>query len=166
MDVYILSFIIALWQLGAVSAYAIHLYCSLLEKLFSGLAYAGLAEASEAQCFRTQASLPLTIFIICASFVFLLVSFYLQASAHYKSNTRRVEIMIANDKSIQRSLHNRGLSNTGRSSSFWNLGGTQLVDIGGVEGAEEEEEEEVGDVESGGQHGDSDASISNDGEGN
>ena len=166
MDVYILSFIIALWQLGAVSAYAIHLYCSLLEKLFSGLAYAGLAEASEAQCFRTQAALPLTIFIICASFVFLLVSFYLQASAHYKSNTRRVEIMIANDKSIQRSLHNRGLSNTGRSSSFWNLGGTQLVDIGGVEGAEEEEEEEVGDVESGGQHGDSDASISNDGEGN
>ena len=72
--------------------------------------------------------------------------------------------MIANDKSIQRSLHNRGLSKTGRSSSFWNLGGTQLVDIGGVEGAEEEEE--VGDVESGGQHGDSDASISNDGEGN
>ena len=133
MDVYIISFIIALWQLGAVSAYVIHLYCSLLEKLFSGLAIVGLAEPSEAQCFRTQASLPLTVFIICASFTFLLASFYLQASAHYKNNIKRVEIMIANDKCVHRSLHSRGLSKIGRSSSFWNLGGTQLVNMGGVE---------------------------------
>lgn len=142
MDVYIISFIIAIWQLGAVSAYVIHLYCSLLEKLFSGLAIVGLAEPSEAQCFRTQASLPLTIFIICASFTFLLVSFYFQASAHYKSNIKRVESMIANDKCVHRSLHSRGLSKTGRSSSFWNLGATQLVDIGDVEDAEEEEDKE------------------------
>lgn len=139
MDVYIISFVIAIWQLGAVSAYVIHLYCSLLEKLFSGLAIVGLAEPSEAQCFRTQASLPLTIFIICASFTFLLASFYFQASAHYKSNIKRVEIMIANDKCIHRSLHSRGLSKTGRSSSFWNLGATQLIDIGDVE----EEKEEI-----------------------
>ena len=142
MDVYIISFIIAIWQLGAVSAYVIHLYCSLLEKLFSGLAVVGLAEPSEAQCFRTQASLPLTIFIICASFTFLLVSFYFQASAHYKSNIKRVEIMVANDKSIHRSLRSRGLSKTGRSSSFWNLGDTHLVDIGDVEAEDDEENAE------------------------
>lgn len=146
MDVYIISFIIAIWQLGAVSAYAIHLYCSILEKLFDGLEIVGLAEPSEAQCFRTQASLPLTISIICVSFTLLLVSFYFQALSHYKSNIKRVEIMIANDKSIHHSLHSQGLSKTGRSSSFWNLGDTQLVDISNAED-DKEKDQEIADKE-------------------
>jgi len=127
MDVYIISFVLALWQLGAVSAYVIHLYCSLLEKLFSSLAYIGLAESSEAQCFRIQASLPLTVFIICASFLFLTVSFYFQSSENYKRNTKLVEMMIENEAAMNRSFR-RGLSSTTRSSSFWNLGHTQLID--------------------------------------
>lgn len=126
MDVYIISFILAVWQLGAVSAYVIHLYCTLLDKLFSGLAYVGLAESSEAQCFRIQASLPLTVFIVCASFVFLILSFYFQSSEHWKRNRKHVEMMIENEATINRSLR-RGLSRTARSSSFWNLGGTQLI---------------------------------------
>eukprot|EP00956_Cyclotella_meneghiniana_P001220 scaffold1350_cov56-Cyclotella_meneghiniana.AAC.33 len=133
MDVYIISFIIAIWQLGAVSAYTIHLYCSILEKLFNGLEIVGLAEPSEAQCFRTQASLPLTMSIICVSFTLLLVSFYFQALTHYKSNIKHVEMMIAYDKSIRHSLYSQGLSKTSHSSSFWNLGATQLVDISNVE---------------------------------
>lgn len=129
MDVYIISFIVAVWQLGTVSAYAIHLYCTLLESLFSSLAYAGLVESSQAQCFRIQASLPSTVFIICASFVFLLYSFYSQASGHYQSNRKRVEKMIETETLVKRASR-QSLSSTAHSSSFWNLGAMQLVEDG------------------------------------
>lgn len=119
MDVYIISFIIAIWQLGAVSAYVVHLFCSLLDSLYGTLAYVGLAQKSDAQCYRVQATLPLTITILCASLSLLSKSFYLQASENYRHNLSRVDQMIENEAFSRTSQY---LCKTARSnSSFWKL---------------------------------------------
>jgi hypothetical protein len=86
MEVYIISFVIASWQLGAVIAYVIHNYCVLMGSLFDALAYIGLVEKTDAQCFRVQASAASTVLIFVGSFVLLLTSFVLQARAQYITN--------------------------------------------------------------------------------
>jgi len=82
-QVYVVAFVVACWQLGAVAAYSVHFYCFLLESLYGTLAYLGLAEQTGAQCFRAQASSPSTVAIVFLAYLVLTVSFLVQAAAQY-----------------------------------------------------------------------------------
>jgi len=86
MEIYIISVAIGVWQLGSACSYAIHIYCDILQKIFSVMAYIGLSDDSTAQCSRIQASLPGNLIIIGGSFFMLLLTFVFQAAAQYKKN--------------------------------------------------------------------------------
>lgn len=120
MEVYIISFVIALWQMSAVSAYAIHLYCILLEMVYDTFAYVGLVDHTEAQCFRIQASAPLTIFVIFLVFAVLTTTFLFQAYDNYRHNRRHVETLIESEAK-------RIASEVTARSSFWNLDSSQVL---------------------------------------
>ena len=83
LEVYIVAFVVACWQLGAVAGYAIHLYCYILEKSYDLVVYLGLMEKTSPQCFRVQASSPTFVMIMFMSFFVLLASFLLQAVSQY-----------------------------------------------------------------------------------
>jgi len=88
LEIFVVSFVLAVWQLAAVSSYVLHFYCDLLGRMFDLLVYAGLTEkpSSDVQCFRTQMGDPLTLVIIIGGFFFLLASFLYQAFVQYKAN--------------------------------------------------------------------------------
>jgi hypothetical protein len=83
LEVYIVAFVVACWQLGAVAGYAIHLYCYILKKVYDLVVYLGLMEKTSPQCFRVQASSPTFVMIMFMSFFLLLASFLLQAVSQY-----------------------------------------------------------------------------------
>jgi hypothetical protein len=84
MEVYCIAFAIACWQLGAVTAYAIHAYCFILERLYELLVYLGLRQQTSAECFRLQASSLSTVLILLVAFGVLLTSFLIQAISQYR----------------------------------------------------------------------------------
>jgi len=95
MEVYIVSFCIAIWQLGAVVAYCLHNYCFMLKRFYEALAYIGLVEKTESNCFRRQALDPLTMIIGLGSFLLLLVSFITQIFDQLKKNKEKAgELLI------------------------------------------------------------------------
>ena len=100
MEVYIISFVIASWQLAAVTVYVIHNYCVLMGSLFNALAYIGFVEKTSSQCFRVQASAASTMFIFVGSFVLLLAAFVFQARAQYLTNKREVDEMGCSQRQI------------------------------------------------------------------
>lgn len=83
MEVFLSAFVIACWQLGAVAAYTLHLYCYLMEMIYKSFENLGLVQSSSAQCFRIQLSAPSTVAILCVGFFVLLGSFIFQAVSHY-----------------------------------------------------------------------------------
>jgi hypothetical protein len=84
LEVYITAFVVAIWQLGAVAGYAIHVYCYILEKVYDLVVYLGLMEQTTPQCYRIQTSSPLFVFIVFMSFFMLLASFLVQAASQYR----------------------------------------------------------------------------------
>merc|ERR1719401_3064256 len=73
MEVYVLSIIIAAWQLGGVSEYMINVYCDPLKSTFTALSYHGILEETDAQCFRVDASVEPASWILVASSLILFV---------------------------------------------------------------------------------------------
>lgn len=73
MEVYVLSIIIAAWQLGEVSEYMINAYCNPLKETFNSLAYYGILDESDAQCFRVNASVQAASWILVAASLILCI---------------------------------------------------------------------------------------------
>jgi hypothetical protein len=91
MEIFVISFCIASWQLCAVVAYVVHNYCDLLQRFYEALAYIGLVERTTSNCFGIQASDPLTLLILIGYFFLLLASFLMQMISQYKKNQARIE---------------------------------------------------------------------------
>ena len=98
MEVFVISFCIASWQLGAVVSYLIHNYCDLLNRFYAALGYVGLVERTTSNCFRVQASDPFTLLIMIGSFVLLLLSFVMQAYGQYKRNKEQMEELLLDEE--------------------------------------------------------------------
>ena len=94
MEIFVISFCIASWQLCAVVAYVIHNYCDLLQRFYEALAYIGLVERTTSNCFGIQASDPLTLLILIGSFFLLLASFVMQMIGQYKKNKAHIEELL------------------------------------------------------------------------
>eukprot|EP00977_Amphora_coffeiformis_P008138 scaffold1819_cov160-Amphora_coffeaeformis.AAC.8 len=97
LEVYVLAFVVAIWQLGAVAAYAIHQYCTILEMSFDALVFLGLVEDTATQCFREQASSPSVLLILASAFATLMVSFFFEAIGQYKRFMAKAEKEIKED---------------------------------------------------------------------
>lgn len=88
MGVYLSAFVIACWQLGAVAAYTIHLYCYFMEMIFKSLENLGLLQKTSAQCFRNQLMEPSTMAVLCVGFLVLLGSSSFAAKTQYNKIIR------------------------------------------------------------------------------
>lgn len=97
LEVYIVAFVIAIWQLGAFSVYAVHYYCDVLEALYTTLEYVGLVEESNnVQCFATQITIPANILIVGGGFLVLLFFFLNKAIGQYKKNKATAQRFVGN----------------------------------------------------------------------
>ncbi|KAG7337284.1 hypothetical protein IV203_026828 [Nitzschia inconspicua] len=88
MEIFFISFVIGIWQLGSISSYSMYMYCDLLTRIYDILTFLGIAEASTTQCFKDQASNGGNLTIIILSFLILSASFVFEARAHYKENIK------------------------------------------------------------------------------
>jgi hypothetical protein len=83
MEVYVLSIVIAAWQLGGVSEYMINAYCGSLQGTFNSLSYYGILREEDAQCFRVNAAVEQASWILVAAslLLFILNHFVVGASS-------------------------------------------------------------------------------------
>jgi hypothetical protein len=90
----VVAVVIGCWQLGAVSVYAIHLYCSILKSVYKLLSYIGLAERPSAECFPIQMSQPDNLLVFLGSFCILLANFLVQVFTQYRKNIREASHLL------------------------------------------------------------------------
>jgi hypothetical protein len=103
LDIYIFALLVAIWQLGAVAAYVIHQYCTILEGSFEALVYLGLVEDTSAQCFREQASSPNTILAMISALLVLILSFLAEAVGHFRRTVAKARASMKEDHSCSSS---------------------------------------------------------------
>jgi hypothetical protein len=86
MEVYVLSIIIAAWQLGGVSEYMVNVYCEGLRGTFTSMAYYGILREEDAQCFRVDASVESASWIlVVASIILCLVNHFIVSASNQKT---------------------------------------------------------------------------------
>ena len=85
-EVYVLSIIIAAWQLGGVSEYMLNAYCGELEDTFANLQYFGILDEEDAQCFRVDATVEAASWIlVAASLILCLVNHFISCASNQKT---------------------------------------------------------------------------------
>jgi hypothetical protein len=73
IEVYILSVAVAAWQLGGVSEFMINGFCGSLEDTFASLAYYGIIADEDAQCFRVNARVQGSLWVLLAAAIVLAI---------------------------------------------------------------------------------------------
>ena len=92
IEVYLLSIIVASWQLSGVSEFLINDYCGGLEDTFATLQYYGILGVNDAQCFRVSAKLELsTWFLIGSSIVLTLITHIVNSAAKQQEEDNKVD---------------------------------------------------------------------------
>lgn len=85
MEVYVLSIIIAAWQLGGVSEFMLNAYCDPLKETFQSLAHFGILKDDDAQCFRVDATVETASWLlVAASLILCLLSHFIGAASRQK----------------------------------------------------------------------------------
>jgi len=91
MEVYVLSVIIAAWQLGGVSEYMINAYCDPMRSSFTSLSYYGILSEDDAQCFRVDASVQSASWIlVAASLILSILNHFIMGASSQKSQEDNV----------------------------------------------------------------------------
>lgn len=77
MEVFVLSVIITSWQLAGVSDYMVNAYCGGLAGMFDTLAFFGIVDPNDAQCFQLRATVE------AASWLLVAASLILASASHF-----------------------------------------------------------------------------------
>jgi len=86
MEVYVLSIIIAAWQLGGVSEYMVNVYCGSLRGTFTSMAYYGILKEEDAQCFSVQATVESASWIlVAASIILFMINHFVVGASNQKT---------------------------------------------------------------------------------
>jgi len=127
MEVYVLSIIIAAWQLGGVSDFMINAYCGALDDTLASLTRRGVIDSEDAQCFRVNATVESASWILVSSSLMLtILNHCIGAAAMQKT--------LDDDTSPERRLHtDRWLHNKPAQSSSPGDDGRVNTMIDGVE---------------------------------
>lgn len=86
MEVYVLSIIIAAWQLGGVSEYMVNVYCESLNGTFTSMAYYGILREEDAQCFSVNASVESASWILVTASIILCITNHFIGGATLQKN--------------------------------------------------------------------------------
>lgn len=65
-EVFIISIVVASWQLGSISEYMVNDYCGDLEGFFVSAVSSGVLDELDGQCFRAEASINMGAWFLCA----------------------------------------------------------------------------------------------------
>jgi hypothetical protein len=96
IEVYLVSIIVASWQLGKVSEFLINDYCLALENIFANLQFYGVLGINDAQCFRVSAKLELaTWFLIVASILLMLINHMVGSASQNQEEDLKYEFFIS-----------------------------------------------------------------------
>lgn len=91
MDVYLLSVIVASWQVGDISSFLVNPYCETLESTFAELVSYGLLDPDDAQCFSVRSRVEPAVYTLVAAVVILGLTMSFVTNAHrqiiYQSDT-------------------------------------------------------------------------------
>jgi hypothetical protein len=95
-EVYLLSVIVASWQLGPVSDFMINTYCDNLKEAFAQMVYYGILKDEDAQCFRVETRIENASYILAAASVALalLNTFVMRSVTQYfrDVDSRTIEV--------------------------------------------------------------------------
>jgi len=83
--VFFLAYSIGIFQLGAVTIYAIHYFCSLLDKIYESLEFVGLIPNTGGQCWEAQLSHSHNLVVFFGCFIYLTV--FLWSSLQFNIST-------------------------------------------------------------------------------
>ena len=88
IEVYILSVIVAAWQIGDVSGFMVNDFCGGLENTLASMAYYGIISKEDAQCFRVEARLEGATYVLLVSALILglLNHFIMKAAEHLEND--------------------------------------------------------------------------------
>ena len=81
MEVFVLSVIITSWQLSGVSDYMVNAYCGSLDGMFDTLAFFGIIDPNDAQCFQLRATVEAASWLLVAASLILAATSHFVASA-------------------------------------------------------------------------------------
>lgn len=88
-EVYIISVIVASWQLGSISQHLFNEYCESATETLDMLAYFGVIGANDNQCFRTQASIMGGCYVMAAGALLLaLLNAYVNSASQQYFRSR------------------------------------------------------------------------------
>jgi len=96
VEVYLLAILVAAWQLGPVSEFMINTYCESLSGTLSLLAYYGIIEANDAQCFRVSTGVEsgTYILVVGAALLALMNTFVMKAVRQYEREQSAVVALL------------------------------------------------------------------------
>jgi hypothetical protein len=102
VEVFLLSVIVAVWQIGDVSTFLVNDYCGNLAGFFATLVSNGVLDPSDGQCFRSQASIePASYVLIAASIVLIvLTSFVSKATIQRDREENEEHLLIPTTSSV------------------------------------------------------------------
>ena len=70
-EVYIVSLIITSWQIGSVSDFMVNAYCGDLSTTLTSMAYYGIIDPTDAQCFRVEAQVEQGMYVLIIGAIIL-----------------------------------------------------------------------------------------------
>jgi len=97
VEVYVISIIVATWQLGGVSEFMINNYCSALDDTFASLVYYGVLREEDAQCLRVEAQMETScyLFFVAAIILSFVTTFVSKADKQYMTANEQPIIISA-----------------------------------------------------------------------
>ena len=91
-EVYIVSLIITSWQIGSVSDFMVNAYCGDLSTTLSSMAYYGIIDPTDAQCFRVEAQVEQGMYVLIVGAIILALINNLIAKAAQQRDEEETEI--------------------------------------------------------------------------
>lgn len=85
VDVYLLSVVVASWQVGDISEYLVNPYCGSLDRTFSELVSYGILDEDDAQCFRVRSRVEPAVYALVAAAVLLSLLMSIVTNAYRQS---------------------------------------------------------------------------------
>ncbi|CAB9504265.1 Paraquat-inducible protein A [Seminavis robusta] len=91
---WVVAFSIGVFQLGAVTIYAIHYFCSFLDTIYYQLEFIGLIQSTEGLCWESQMSQVHNLIVFISCFAYLIFCFMVQLTVQYRANVAEASRLI------------------------------------------------------------------------
>lgn len=131
MEVFVLSVIITSWQLAGVSDFMVNAYCGELDGIFTTLAYFGIVDVNDAQCFQLRAGVE------SASWLLVTASIILAVSSHVVLTASTQKVLDENVPPNRRLHTDRWSSKESAEVAFYNHPNNQVVSEGKTQRTQE-----------------------------